>query len=93
MEALHYFHPLLVINRDISNGKVNKAKLKKMVSKYLGIAIPSLGNIPEDKAISEALKAYMPICELSPTAPASVALDQMADKIERLIELFLKHET
>lgn len=88
MEALHFFHPLLVVNRDVSNGKVNKEKLKKMVSKYLGIEIPSLGNIPEDKAISDALKAYMPICELSPTAPASVALVQMANKIEKLIELF-----
>lgn len=88
MEALHFFHPLLVVNRDISNGKVNKEKLKKMVSKYLGIEIPSLGNIPEDNAISDALKAYMPICELNPTAPASVALGQMANKIEKLIELF-----
>lgn len=88
MEALHFFHPLLVINRDISNGKVNKSKLKKMVNKYLGIEIPSLGNIPEDKAIPEALKAYMPICELSPAAPASVALAQIADKIEKLMELF-----
>lgn len=88
MEALHFFHPLLIINRNFPNGTVNKAKLKEMVSKYLGIEIPSLGNIPEDMAISEALKAYMPICELTPRAPASLALGQIADKIEKLIELF-----
>ena len=88
-KALRYFHPLLVINRDISNGKVNKTKLKQMVAKYLGIEIPPLGNIPEDKAIAEALKAYMPVCELSPKAPSSVAMSQMVDKLEKIIDLFL----
>ena len=87
-KALHYFHPLLIINRDLANGKVNKTKLKEMVTKYLGIEIPPLGNIPEDKHVAGALKAYMPVCELSPEAPASVAMMEMADKIEKLITLF-----
>ncbi len=87
-QALRYFHPLLVINRDISNGKVNKSKLKQMVGKYLGIEIPPLGNIPEDKAIADSLKAYMPVCELTPDAPASMAMSQMADKLEKIISLF-----
>jgi len=86
--ALRYFHPLLIINRDISNGKVNKNKLKQMVAKYLGIEIPPLGNIPEDKAIAAALKAYMPVCELSPDTPAAMAMSQMADKLEKVISLF-----
>ena len=87
-QALRYFHPLLIINRDIYNGQVNKTKLKQMVAKYLGIEIPPLGNIPEDKAIGDALKAYIPVCELSPDAPASVAMSQMADKLEKIISLF-----
>ncbi len=91
-QALHYFHPLLIINRDISKGKVNKNKLKQMVTKYLGIEIPHLGNIPEDKATAEALKAYMPVCELSPDAPVSLAMLQMAEKLEKIIQLF-KPET
>ncbi len=91
-QALHYFHPLLIINRDISKGQVNKNKLKQMVAKYLGIEIPHLGNIPEDKATAEALKAYMPVCELSPDAPVSLAILQMAEKLEKIIELF-KPET
>lgn len=86
--ALNYFHPLLVINRDIKNTKVNKSKLKQLIAKYLGIDIPSLGEIPEDPAIGEALKAYMPVCELSPDAEASLAIGKIADKIEKIIELF-----
>lgn len=88
--ALHYFHPLLVINRDIANAKVNKAKLKQLVAKYLGIDIPQLGNIPEDPAVKDALRAYMPVCELSPEAPASQAIGKIADKTEKLIGLFSK---
>ncbi len=87
-KALRYFHPLLVVNRDTTNGKVNKNKLNQMINKYLGIEVPSLGNIPEDKAIADALKAYMPICELSPDASASKAMLQITEKIEKLIELF-----
>ena len=87
-QALHYFHPLLLINRDIANGRVNKKKLREMVAKYLGIEIPPLGNIPEDPAVAEALKAYMPVCELSPDAPASLTLSNMADKLIQIAELF-----
>ena len=87
-KALHYFHPLLVINRDIPNAKVNKAKLKQLIAKYLGIDIPQLGQIPEDPAIKDALRAYMPVCEISPEAPASQAIQQIANKIEKIIELF-----
>ncbi len=89
-KALHYFHPLLVINRDIQNTRVNKTKLKQMVAKYLGIDIPVLGDIPEDPAIKDALKAYMPVCEISPDAPASQAISRMAGKIEKIIDLFNK---
>jgi flagellar biosynthesis protein FlhG len=87
-KALRYFHPLLVINRDIPNTKVNKTKLKQLVAKYLGIDVPSLGEIPEDPAVKDALKAYMPVCELSPDAPASMAIIKITDKIEKIIELF-----
>ena len=91
--ALHYFHPLLVINRDIKNTKVNKTKLKQLVAKYLGIDIPLLGEIPEDPAIRDSLKAYMPVCELSPNAEASLAIGKIADKIEKIIELFKTRST
>ncbi len=92
-QALYGFNPLLVINRNISNGKVNKTKLKELVAKYLGIDIPLLGEIPEDQAVSEALRAYIPVCELSPDAPSSIALQNIADKIEKVIELFQNYSS
>lgn len=87
-ESLRYFHPLLIVNRDSAGGSVNKSKLRKMVTKYLGIDIPELGNIPEDVKIDEALKAYLPICELYPTAPAAIALAAIAEKLDKVIGLF-----
>ena len=87
-QALRFFNPLLVVNRDTANTKVNKTKLKQLIAKYLSIDIPYLGEIPEDKSINEALKAYIPVCELFPSTPASIALIAMADKIEKVVELF-----
>ena len=87
-QALYYFHPLLVINRDIPNAKINKGKLKNLVAKYLGIDIPQLGEIPEDPAVKDALRAYLPLCELTPESPAALAIEKIADKIEKIIFLF-----
>ncbi len=38
-QGLRYFHPLLIVNRDSETGSVNKARLKEMISRYLGIDI------------------------------------------------------
>ncbi|MGB3212115.1 MAG: P-loop NTPase [Desulforhopalus sp.] len=88
---LKYFHPLLVINRDSENNSINKRKLRQMVTRYLGIDIPELGEIPEDSKVNEALKAFMPISELHPSSPASEALAGIAEKITRIVELFNHH--
>lgn len=90
-QELKYFHPLLIINRDSKNSSVNKFKLSKMVSKYLGIDIPELGEIPEDNKMNEALKAFMPICELYPSSPASQSLEAIAGKIDKIVDLFTQH--
>jgi len=90
-ETLKFFHPLLIINRDRDNGSVNINKLRKMVTKYLGIDIPELGNIPEDNIIHDALKAFMPISELTPSAPASLALSAISERTDKIVELFSQH--
>lgn len=91
-QALKFFHPLLIINRDRENGSVNINKLRKMVTKYLGIDIPELGNIPEDNIIHDALKAFMPISELTPSAPASLALSAISERTDKIVELFSQHK-
>lgn len=90
-QALKYFHPLLIVNRDSENGSVNKNKLREMVKKYLTIEIPELGEIPEDKSVSQALKAFLPVSELYPQAPSALALKSIAGKLLKLSELFTNH--
>lgn len=87
-EALKYFHPLLIINRDKVAGQLNKKKLQQMVTKYLGIEIPSLGEIPEDHRVEEALKAFIPVSELYPDSRAGRALLNMSRKLEKIVDLF-----
>lgn len=87
-EALKYFHPLLIVNRDAANGTVNKTKLNEMITKYLGIEIPTLGKIPDDPNVTKALKAFMPVSALYPTTPASISLQTIAGKMEKLVDLF-----
>ena len=90
-QELKYFHPLLIVNRDSENGSVNKFKLRQMVSKYLGIEIPELGDIPEDDKMNDALKTFMPICELYPSSPASQSLAAIAEKTNKIVELFTQY--
>lgn len=87
-DSLRYFHPLLVINRDSAGGLVNKTKLQQMVKKYLGIEIPSLGEVPEDYRVDEALKAFLPVTELYPDSDAGKALALISRRLEKVVDLF-----
>jgi flagellar biosynthesis protein FlhG len=86
--ALVSFNPLLITNMAGANAKINKLKLRNLVAKYLGIAIPDLGEIPYDKMVQEAVRAYLPVCEHSRKAPASLALAAISAKLEKVVELF-----
>jgi len=87
-DDLKSFHPLLVINKVIPSSRLNTLKLKKLASKYLGIYLPELGEIPADSTIGEALQAYMPVCEYSPDSPAAEALGEIAEKLIKVTKLF-----
>lgn len=88
-KALEFFHPLLIINRVGANAKINQLKLRKLASKYLGVYLPDLGEIPEDSAVMQALKAYMPVCEYKTEAPASKALEAIGIKLNKVVDLFI----
>ncbi len=85
---LKSFHPLLIVNKVTQGSKLNTLKLKKLMSQYLGIYLPELGEIPSDKIVSEALLSYMPVCEFDSTAKTSLALMEICKKLEKVIDLF-----
>lgn len=86
--ALTHFHPLLVVNRVDADSRINLLKLRQLASKYLGIYLPDLGEIPADPAVLEAIRSYLPVCEHAPEAPASQALQRVADKLGKVVDLF-----
>lgn len=87
-DDLRSFHPLLVINKVGPGSKLNTLKLKKLAAKYLGIYLPELGEIPQDTTVGEALHAYMPVCEYSPSSKSAEALQDITDKLGKIIDLF-----
>lgn len=88
-QALQSFNPLLITNMVGTNARINQLKLRKLASRYLGISIPSLGDIPFDGMVQEAMRSYLPICEHSPGSPASAALAAIAARLDRVIDLFI----
>jgi len=87
--SLETFNPLLITNMAGSKAKINQLKLQRLASKYLGISIPNLGEIPFDRTIQEALRAYLPVCEFSPTCPSALALADISERLEKVIDLFV----
>ncbi len=87
-KALETFNPLLVSNMTGSNAKINQLKLYRLASKYLGISIPNLGEIPYDNKVQEAMRAYLPVCEYSPNSPSALALAAIGGKLAKVIDLF-----
>ncbi|WP_136809791.1 MinD/ParA family ATP-binding protein [Desulfosediminicola flagellatus] len=88
--ALNNFNPLLVVNKVGSGAKINLLKLRKLASKYLGIYLPELGEIPYDEIVDEALRAYMPVAEFAPDCPAAQALSNTSEKLGKVIDLYVK---
>jgi flagellar biosynthesis protein FlhG len=89
-QALQNFNPLLIVNKVGSGSKINLFKLRKLASKYLGIYLPDLGEIPFDEQIDESLRAFLPVVELAPASPAAQALADCAVKLGKVIDLYLR---
>ncbi len=73
----------LVINRAQSEDEATyiESKFMAMTERFLGVAPTYLGFIPEDTAVRGAVASQMAISQKSPDAPASLALDRIAETI------------
>lgn len=88
--ALHTFNPLLIVNKVSSGARLNLLKLRKLATKYLGIYLPELGEIPYDESVDEALRAFLPVVEFKPKSPAAKALADSGSKLGKVIDLYLR---
>ncbi|NDY42954.1 MinD/ParA family protein [Dissulfurirhabdus thermomarina] len=86
--ALAGFIPHLVLNRVGAKSHLNIAQLRRLLAGYVGVDLPLLGAIPEDPAVTAAVRAYLPVLEAAPASPAARALEEIgtavAEKVARL---------
>ncbi|MBS0158385.1 MAG: P-loop NTPase [Nitrospira sp.] len=79
--TLQGFQPYLIVNRISGKSRVNVLHLKKLLQEYVGGDLTTLGEIPDDPAVTRAVRSFLPVVECEPTAPAALALSQAADAL------------
>ena len=79
--TLRAFQPALILNRTSGRARVNVPQLKKLLKEYVGGDLSLLGEIPEDPAMEQAVRAYIPVIQHAPSSPAAIALAKAADAL------------
>ena len=83
--ALHSFRPGLIINRTSGRSKINVLYLRKILQDYVGGDLTLLGEIPEDQAVSESVRNFLPVIEAAPASLAAKSLLAVSAATEQLI--------
>ena len=79
--TLRAFQPALVLNRVSGRARVNVLQLKKLLKEYVGGDLTLLGEIPEDPAMEQAVRAYVPVVQYAPASPSAAALIKTAEAL------------
>lgn len=88
--ALRSFKPGLVVNRASGNSQVNVLYLRKILHQYVGGDLMLLGEIPEDPAVTQAVRTFLPVIESAPECPATRGLLAVTASVEQMI---VAHDT
>ncbi|MBH0199146.1 MAG: P-loop NTPase [Nitrospira sp.] len=83
--ALHSFRPGLIVNRTSGRSRVNVLYLRKILQDYVGGDLMLLGEIPEDPAVPESVRNFLPVIEAAPASPAAKSLLAVSAAAEHLI--------
>lgn len=82
--ALRSFRPGLIINRTSGRSQVNVLYLRKILQDYVGGDLMMLGEVPEDPAVSQAVRKFLPVIEFAPQSPAAKGLLAVSAAVEQL---------
>ncbi len=83
--TLQSFRPGLIINRVSDSSQVNVLYLRKILHQYVGGDLTMLGEIPDDPAVSQAVRKFLPVIETAPESPAAKGLLTVAAAVEQLV--------
>lgn len=75
----------LVVNKTLTDkeGKETYSRISTVLDKFLGREITSLGFLPEDRTIQQAVKRQIPFLVYSPKSAASTALKSLTERYEK----------
>jgi flagellar biosynthesis protein FlhG len=73
----------LVVNnaRNGAEGELTGRKLATVVEQFLGQRVETIGTLPYDKSVAEAVKRQLPLLQSYPHAPAAVAIDRLGERL------------
>jgi flagellar biosynthesis protein FlhG len=83
--TLRAFQPTLILNRVSGRARVNVLQLKKLLKEYIGGDLTLLGEIPDDPAMEQAVRAYVPVVQHAPSSPAAAALVKTGEALLQLL--------
>ncbi len=83
--VLQSFRPGLIINRGSDSSRVNVLYLRKILREYVGGDLMLVGEVPEDPAVPQAIRKFLPVIETAPTSLAAKGLLSLATAVEQLI--------
>jgi flagellar biosynthesis protein FlhG len=83
--TLRSFRPGLIINRVSDGSKVNVSYLRKVLHQYVGGDLTLLGEIPDDPAVSQSVRKFLPVIEAAPESFAAKGLLALSIAVENLV--------
>jgi flagellar biosynthesis protein FlhG len=83
--ALQSFWPGLIINRVSDSSQVNVLYLRKILHQYVGGDLTLLGEVPDDPAVSQAVRKFLPVIEAAPESSAAKGLLAVSAAVEQLV--------
>lgn len=76
-----HFKLLVNRSRSLADGLDAFRKLTEVSDQFLNISVDFLGSIPEDPAVSDAVRLQKPVVAKAPKSMFAVALDRASDKL------------
>ena len=83
--AVQSFRPGLIVNRTSGRSMINVLYLRKILKDYVGGDLMLLGEIPEDSAVGESVRHFLPVIEFAPRSSAAESLVAVSAAAEHLI--------
>jgi flagellar biosynthesis protein FlhG len=86
--ALQSFRPGLIVNRVSGRSQVNVLYLRKVLQEYVGGDLMMFGEIPEDQAVAQAVRKFLPVIEAAPESPAAKSLFAVSAAVEQVVAAY-----